>query len=119
MRPHRNLDVWKKSVEFASRIYVLTSKFPKNEEYGLVAQLKRAAISIPSNIAEGAARRTKKELVQFLYMANGSASEIDTQLEIACNLGYIDEPGLFGLRRELDGISKMLSAMIRSLKNKK
>lgn len=83
MKIHRSLEVWQRSINFAERVYGLTASFPKNEDYGLTSQLRRAAISIPSNIAEGAARQTKKEFIQFLYMAAGSASEVDTQLEIA------------------------------------
>jgi len=114
MRPHQSLEVWKQSVEFAEKIYRLTASFPKNEEYGLKSQLRRAAVSIPSNIAEGAARQTKKEFVQFLYMAAGSASEVDTQLEIAFRLGYIDEHDRGSVGMDLENISRMLSGLIRS-----
>lgn len=70
------------------KVYTITSRFPKSELYGLTSQARRAAISIPSNIAEGASRRTKKEFLQFFYIANGSLSELDTQLELAKGLGF-------------------------------
>ncbi len=88
-RPHKNLDVWKLAMECVSDIYRITRAFPIDERFGLTDQLRRASVSIPSNIAEGSSRNTKKEFVNFLYMAQGSLSEIDTQLEIALKLEYI------------------------------
>lgn len=119
MRPHQSLEVWKQSIEFTEKVYRLTTSFPKNEEYGLKSQLRRAAISIPSNIAEGAARQTKKEFIQFLYMAAGSASEVDTQLEIAFRLGYIDQNHRRMVGKDLESISKMISGLIRSSGNRR
>lgn len=83
MKTHKDLEVWKKSVEFVTDLYKVTQDFPKEEFYGLTSQMRRAAVSIPSNIAEGSARQGNKELVQFLYIALGSAVELDTQLIIA------------------------------------
>lgn len=80
---HKKLDVWKEGVEFASAVYTITERFPKNEMYGLTSQMRRAVVSIPSNIAEGAARFSRKEFFQFLSIAGGSLSELDTQIEIA------------------------------------
>lgn len=91
MKTHKDLEVWKKSVEFVTDLYKVTQDFPKEEFYGLTSQMRRAAVSIPSNIAEGSARQGNKELVQFLYIALGSAVELDTQLIIARNLTYINE----------------------------
>ena len=88
-RPHKNLDVWKESVALATEIYKITSNFPKSEIYGIVSQMRRAAVSVPSNIAEGAARNSDKEFAQFLNIAGGSLSELDTQVEISFNLDYI------------------------------
>ena len=113
-RVHHRLDVWKRSIDFTESIYKLVSSFPKSEEYGLGSQLKRAAVSIPSNIAEGAARRSKREFIQFLYMAAGSASEIDTQLELASRLGFLSRDGRSTLDSELEIISKMISSLIKS-----
>jgi len=114
MRVHHRLNVWQRSMDLAERVYRVSSSFPKNEEYGLAAQIKRAAVSIPSNIGEGAARKTKKEFIQFLYIASGSASEIDTQLELACRLGYLSKDTKINLDSELEVISKMFSSLIRS-----
>ena len=116
MRVHHRLDVWQRSIEFAEKIYRAVGSFPRNEEYGLGVQLKRAAISIPSNIAEGAARKSKREFVQFLYVAAGSASEIDTQLALALKLGFLSQELKAGLDAELDIISKMISSLINSQK---
>lgn len=77
-RPHRKLDVWKKALLFTKKIYHVTAKYPTSEIYGLVSQMKRAAISIPGNLAEGAARKGKKEFLQFINVAQGSISELDT-----------------------------------------
>ena len=80
-KPHKKLDVWKKSMELVRQIYELTKSYPENENYGLINQMRRAAISVSANISEGAARNTKKEFIQFLHMAQGSLSELDTHLE--------------------------------------
>ncbi len=88
MATHENLDIWKQSIDFVSSVYLSTKDYPYEEKYGLVSQMRRAAISIPSNIAEGAARKTDKEFVQFLHIALGSLSELDTQLIISENLGF-------------------------------
>jgi four helix bundle protein len=85
-KPHKKLDAWATAVELAQQIYKITDCFPDKEQFGLTIQLRRAAISIPSNIAEGAARRTKREFIQFLSIAKGSLSELDTQLELARRL---------------------------------
>ena len=90
-RPHRNLDVWKKSMLLAKDIYETTAKFPKTENYGLISQMRRAATSIPSNIAEGAGRKSVKEFSQFIFIAQGSASELDTQIELSTMIGYLFE----------------------------
>jgi len=106
------LTVWKKSMHLVTEIYSLTSKFPKEEIYGLTSQVRRAAISVPSNIAEGAARQTKKEFSHFLYIALGSLAEVETQLLIANNLGYISEVQLGSLVE----IRKMLNGLIYKLR---
>lgn len=116
MRPHRKLDVWNEAVGFVVDVYQATRSFPKTEQYALADQLRRAAVSIPSNIAEGAARQTRKEFIQFLYVARGSASEIDTQLEVARRLNYITDEAKGELDTRLGAIGKMLTGLIRSLK---
>ena len=115
-RPHRNLDVWKKSMHFVKEIYQATEKFPKSEIYGLISQMRRAAVSIPSNLAEGAARKGKKEFKQFLHIAQGSISELDTQIELAMMLNYVDKNVHNDMMKELSIISKMLFGLSRSLK---
>jgi len=99
-------------------VYKLTDKFPEEEKFGLVSQMRRAAISIPCNIAEGAARRGKREFRNFLSMAQGSLSELDTQLELSILLGYVRAEDLRELWDQLLRIDKMLSGLIRSLTNR-
>ena len=115
-RPHRKLEVWQRSMELVKTIYELTKEFPKEETYGLSSQMQRSAVSIPCNIAEGAARRSKAELLHFLSIAQGSLSELDTQLEVAYMLGYIDEEKRKETLDEITTIFKLLSGLIRSVK---
>ncbi|WP_413999269.1 four helix bundle protein [Flavobacterium sp. W1B] len=88
---HKDLDVWKKSMDLVESIYKLTQKFPEVEKFGLTSQMRRAAVSIPSNIAEGAALKGNKELLQFLYIAIGSISELETQYLIAIRLDFVEK----------------------------
>jgi four helix bundle protein len=115
LKGHHKLEVWKRSIEFVTAIYKLTESFPKSEIYGLVQQLRRSAISIPSNIAEGAGRNSKNEFKQFLSIAQGSIAELETQLLIARNLGFVKEPE--SLLIELDELSKMIIGLARALKS--
>ena len=85
-KPHKRLECWKKGIQISKEIYRITDCFPKVEQFGLTSQMRRASVSIPSNIAEGAARHTSKEFTQFLYNAQGSLSELDTQLTIALEI---------------------------------
>jgi four helix bundle protein len=116
IRTHKDLDVWNKAMELAEKLYYLTAKFPKEEQYGFISQIRRAAISIPSNIAEGASRNSNKEFMQFLYVAMGSLSEIETQVLLATRLKLINEPALFD---NIESIRKMLLGLIKFLKRKK
>ena len=113
LKNHKDLDVWKYSVDFVSEIYSLTSIFPKEELYCLTSQMRRAAISIPSNIAEGSARKNKKEFIQFLYVSLGSASELETQLKIAYNLNYLNN--YENVKSSINRIKKMIIGLIRYL----
>ena len=117
MKTHKDLIVWQKSINFVTKIYKETNSFPNSELYGLTSQLRRAAVSVPSNIAEGAARNTDKEYVRFLFIARASAAEIETQLIIAENLGYIKSIDN-QLKEELLEISKMLTALIYKIKQR-
>ena len=116
IRTHKDLDVWKDSIELVTKIYQLVSNFPKEERFGLVDQIKRAAISIPSNIAEGAARNSQKEFLQFLYIALGSIAELETQLIISKKLGFLNDEGIF---EDLEKIKSKLLGLIRYLRKKK
>jgi four helix bundle protein len=113
MKTHKDLEVWKKSLAFVTAVYKNTHSFPAEERYGLTSQVKRSAVSIPSNIAEGAARNSKKEWIEFLYIALGSASELETQLLIALNLGFITSEENNTLQSELETISKMIYGLIK------
>ena len=115
-KPHKKLDLWQKSIIMVQKIYDIANSFSRNEEYGLTNQIRRSAVSIPANIAEGAARQTKKEFIRFLHMAQGSLSELDTLLEISKKLGYLREDRGKDLESVLDGIDKMLTGLIKSLK---
>lgn len=115
-KPYKKLDVWKKSVGLVKQIYELTKSYPRNENYGLINQMRRSAISVPANISEGAARNTKKEIIQFLHMAQGSLSELDTHLEISLALGYVKEEALSDLSLLMTDVDKMLTGLIKSLR---
>lgn len=116
MRPHEKLDVWSKAVDFVTEIYRKSKFFPAEEKYGLALQIRRAAVSIPANIAEGAARQSKKEFSHFLSIAQGSCSELETELLIACRLGYIDPSAYSEMRKTLDSIARMLIGLSRHVK---
>ncbi|UWX66022.1 four helix bundle protein [Empedobacter stercoris] len=118
MRTHKDLDVWKLSIDFVTVIFTITKGFPKEEQFGLTNQIRRAAVSVPSNIAEGAGRKSDKEFLQFLYISLGSVQEIDTQILISLNLNYLTKSEYEILLIKLDQISKMLSGLIKSVKEK-
>jgi four helix bundle protein len=111
-----NLIVWKKAVELATKIYKETKGFPKYELYGLTSQIRRSVVSISSNIAEGAGRRSKKEFSKFLNISYGSACELETQLLIARNLGFLQGDIFNGLVNDLDEIQKMTYVLEKKLK---
>jgi len=115
-RPHERLDVWQKSIELVEMIYKITKRFPKEEVYGLVTQMRRAAISVSCNIAEGAARHTKSEFRQFLFMSRGSLSELETELFISFRLGYILPEKYKEILELTNKIGSMLTALIKSIK---
>jgi four helix bundle protein len=109
MHQFKELEIWKRSRLFCSQIYTITSKFPNDEKFGLTNQLRRAAISIPSNIAEGSSRNSNKDFARFLEIAIGSAYEIETQLLIAFDLDFIKSYELEKSVVELNEIIKMIS----------
>jgi len=118
MRPHEKLDVWNKAIDFVVTIYRATESFPKEEKFGLTSQIRRAAVSIPANIAEGAARQSSKEFAYFLSNAQGSASELETELLIAHRLGYLVENSYHEMRTTLDSIGRMIVGLSLHLKHK-
>jgi four helix bundle protein len=113
---HYDLDGWKESRKLVSAIYRITQAFPKEEMFGLTSQMRRASISIPSNIAEGVARTSSREYAQFLNVARGSLSELETQLFIACDLGYLgsDHPILTMVSR----VSKLVAGLHRAIRSR-
>ena len=115
-RSYRDLNVWKLSIELVKDIYQITTKFPPAEIYGLTNQMRRAAISIPSNIAEGQGRNSFKEFKQFIAIALGSLAELETQLIISHEIGYLNREDFSKLLAALDNIRKMLKALANSLK---
>jgi four helix bundle protein len=119
LKSHKDLEVWKKAIALAKAVYNLTKDLPREEIYSLSDQMKRSAISIASNIAEGAARQTNKEFLQFLYIALGSASELDTQIEICREISFknVKRESLETLQSELQTISKMIYGLITRIKH--
>ena len=117
-RAHKNLDVWCESISLATEVYKLTDNFPKSEIYGLTSQMRRASVSVPSNIAEGAARNSSKEFAHFLNIAGGSLSELDTQIEIASNLGYLSKESRSLIDERVSAISGKLAGLITNIRNR-
>ena len=116
MHQFKELIIWKKSRQFCSIIYLITSSFPLEEKFGLTNQLRRACVSIPSNIAEGSSRNSNKEFARFLEIAVGSAYEIETQLLISFDLGFLENEKLKILIYQLEEIIKMISKFKSNLK---
>ena len=116
IRIHKDLDVWKESMKLTKAIYSFTKTFPKEEIYGLVSQMRRTAVSIPSNIAEGAARESSKDFIRFLYISLGSLAELETQCFLAKDFNYINDSNVF---LDMERIRKRLLGLIRSLKYRK
>ncbi len=113
-----NLQIWKLGVKLAKDVYLLTEKFPKREVYGLTDQIRRAAVSIPSNIAEGKGRSTAKDFVHFLNTARGSVYELMTQLYIAREIGYLTQEDFSTLQKRIEDLSHKIVSMIKFLKAK-
>jgi four helix bundle protein len=107
-----------KAVDFVITVYKATNSFPSDERFGLTSQVRRASVSIPANIAEGAARKTNKEFLQFLSIAQGSSSEVETELLIALKLGYLKRELYNELRAEIESIGRMLVGLSSHLRNK-
>lgn len=117
MKTFRDLLIWKKAMEMIVNIYEVTKRFPDDEKYGLVSQIRRSSISIPSNIAEGYGRNSKGDFSRFLQISMGALFEVQTQLEIAIKLGYLKEEKYTELYEKSREIERMLSSFINSLKS--
>ncbi|MES2134742.1 MAG: four helix bundle protein [Patescibacteria group bacterium] len=115
---HENLLVWQKSINLVEKIYIATSKYPSDEKFGLISQMRRSAVSIPSNIAEGKSRNTTKDFIQFLHIALGSLAELDTQIVIAEKLKFSSNKECVNLRQQTLELKLMLSKLIAVLKTK-
>jgi len=113
-----NLDVWNCGIDLAKAVYEITADFPKHEMFGIVNQMRRAAVSIPSNIAESKGRNTSKDFVHFLHLAKGSLNELQTQCVITKEIEYIDESNYHVLIENCETLRHKLSALIRYLKKK-
>ena len=118
MKSHKDLNVWNMSLDLATQVYKITDIYPKSEMYGITSQMRRATISISSNIAEGYSRGSEKEIVHFLYISLGSASELDTQVILSKRLGFIDEETFKDLSNNITIVRKMLNSLIASVKKK-
>jgi len=114
---HTDLEVYKLSLAVVKDIYEQTAKFPKSELFGLVSQMRRASISIPSNIAEGSARKSKSELIQFLYISMSSATELETQIEISKMLTFLSDYRSKKLSKSVSRVKQMLLNLIKSVNN--
>lgn len=112
---YKDLLVWQKGIVVCEKVYIITEKFPREEIYGLTSQMRRAAVSIPSNIAEGRNRGTRKDFIQFLRIALGSTSELETQIEIARKLPQTNKLSYEEIAILLEEVSKMLTSMIKKL----
>ena len=111
---HRDLKVWQESIELVKVVYDMLLDFPPNEQYGLSSQLRRAVVSIPSNIAEGCGRESNRELYHFLNVASGSLAEVETQVYIAHNLGYIED--LSAIDEKMESVQKLLAGFRKHIK---
>ena len=115
MRKHHELLAWQEAIKLVKDVYKITDKFPTSEKFGLTNQIRRAAVSVPSNIAEGAARNTRKEFINFLSISRGSLSEVETQLIIAKELGYTQNDEIFN---RVEKIFALLGGLINSIRKK-
>ncbi len=114
-KSYEDLMVWQKSVDLAEQVYIVTKEFPKDELYGLISQIRRCAVSIPSNIAEGCARSSSKEFLRFLSISLGSTAELKTQFILAKRIAYIDEIVFNNFNKSFVEIERMLHGLRRSL----
>jgi four helix bundle protein len=112
-KAHKKLKVWQEAMVLVKTVYEVTNALPPEEKYGLVSQMRRAAVSVPSNIAEGAARQSTKESIQFYMIARGSLSELDTQIELCSSLGLLDSSKVSVVSLQMSKVDGLLSGLIR------
>jgi four helix bundle protein len=115
---HKDLILWQKALDLAVAVHEVSAAFPKSEIFGPVSQIRRAAVSIPSNIAEGSARRTTREFIAFLHIARGSMAEVETQLLLAQRIGYVSNERLAVLQVRLDEVGRIMNAVIAGLRRR-
>jgi len=115
---HKDLILWQKALDLAVAVHEASAAFPKSEMFGLVSQIRRAAVSIPSNIAEGSARRSTREFIAFLHIARGSMAEVETQLLLAQRVGYVGNERLTVLQLRLDEVGRIMNAVITGLRRR-
>jgi len=113
---HKDLIVWKKGIELVKNIYLITNSFPKTEQFGLISQMRRCSVSIPSNIAEGCGRNSDSELIYFLYVALGSSSELETQIIISVELNFLENEKAKECLNLLNEVIRMITTLIKSIK---
>lgn len=116
MRPHHDLRVWQEAMELVTKVYSVTNAFPADERFGLTSRIRRASVSVPSNIAEGAARGSRKEFIHFLTIARGSLSEMDTQFRIAGNLGFVTD--IDSLITDVERLQAAMGSLIKSQRDR-
>jgi len=119
LKNYKELKVWQKSYQLCLEVYRITRGFPAEEKYGLTSQIRRAAVSVPSNIAEGYGRKTTREYVRSLYLAYGSNCELETQILLSNDLGYMKAQEKEKLQENIEEVERMLKALIKSLENKR
>lgn len=118
MKTHKDLEVWRASIDLAKVVYEVTKNYPREENFGLVSQMRRAAVSIASNIAEGAARNGEKEFLRFLYISLGSASELDTHIEISKAIAACDDQRLHDLQESSTRVAMLLNGLVRAIRRR-
>ncbi len=118
LKNYKGLKVWQKSYQLCLKIYKITAKFPSEERFGLVSQIRRAVVSIPSNIAEGYGRKTTPDYIRSLFIAYGSICELETQILLSGDLGYIEPAVLEEIKDDIQEVERMLKALIRALEEK-
>ena len=118
LKTYKELKVWQKSYQLCLEVYKVTKTFPQDERYGMISQMRRAVLSIPSNIAEGYGRKTTLEYIRFLYIAYGSTCELETQLLLSGDLGYLKKESISEFQSFIGEIERMLKALIKSHENK-